>query len=356
MNVRIQDEYKVKDADVSKPGFTKGEIEFIVRDRLGNIVKRWSEPNIVKIYAKEMLSHRLPSSEVWDPNANSGVGGWVASGIDPTEEFSARYIIFGASFDDQGLPLDQNDTRYYVIDPVTGSYVPIKLGPGADYEGSLINAIPLFEPLRPLKRVETIEFQSTYQPAGTPLLQSDVRALNNIVTLETTLLLDEYNGFGTSVSDYFTITEVALIGGKKLDAIGACDCTPRQLFLEGPSSSSGPLQCTASGSDVISIDPSETNVDLIKEGDSIKIVGPSDTAGQESISQVTPYYLVLQKSVGGRDITLDRTPVDVNNIPITGAIGVYRDTLRIFSHRILSTPVKKSDSFEITVRWSIIMS
>ena len=47
MNVKIQDEYKVKDADTSKPGFTKGEIEFIVRDRNGKVVKRWSEPSII---------------------------------------------------------------------------------------------------------------------------------------------------------------------------------------------------------------------------------------------------------------------------------------------------------------------
>lgn len=45
MNIRVQDEYKVKDADVNKPGFTKGEIEFIVKDKLGKVIRRWNEPD-----------------------------------------------------------------------------------------------------------------------------------------------------------------------------------------------------------------------------------------------------------------------------------------------------------------------
>src|SRR6516225_2650671 len=68
----------------------KGVIEFIIKDRQGNVVANWHEPNIVKIPANEMLSHRLPSSQIWDPLAASGEGDWVDSGIDPTEEFAAR--------------------------------------------------------------------------------------------------------------------------------------------------------------------------------------------------------------------------------------------------------------------------
>ena len=334
----------------------QGVIEFIVKDKNGQIVQRWEEPNIVKIFAKEMLSHRLPSSQYWDPLASSGAGAWVNTDLDPDEEFSARYILLGASFDANGIPID-NDPRYYTTDPVTNTIVPIRLEPGADYDGELINSIPLTDPNRPLKKIEAIDFQPTYQPAGQPLLQSDVRAINNIVLLQTTIKLDEYNGFGLTDSDFFVLTEVALAGGRKIDSVDNCECKPRELFLEGPTGSAGvALHCVANGSDVISIDPSETEVDLIKQGDQIKIVGPDDSQGEETLSQVSPFYLVMSKAVGGRDITLDRTPVFSTNTPIVGGIGVFRDTLRIFSHRILKTPVKKSADFEITIIWRIIFN
>lgn len=335
---------------------TRGVLEFIIKDKRGNVVERRFEPNLVKIFAKEMLAHRLPSSQIWDIVANGGAGGWVDSDIDPTEEFSARYIIFGASFNANGVPLDTADTRYYIVDAVTGQAIPIRLCPGADYEGGLINAIPLSEPSRPLKRVERIAFEATFQPAGTPLLQEDVRAMNNIVTLETTLRLDEYNGFGITDSDFFTITEVALIGGRKLDSIAACECNPRALFLEGRvgSGDTTPFQATANGSSTITLDSVDANG--VKEGDQIKIVGAGDTINGDSIDQVSPFYLVISKSPGGRDCRLDRVPVRRDNIPISGVIGVYRDTLRIFSHRVLVTPLKKSADFEITCVWRIIFS
>ena len=333
-----------------------GVIEFIIKDKNGRIVNRIIENNIIKIFSKEMLSHRLPSTEEWDPTANSGAGGWAPTGNDLTEEFSARYILLGASFDNSGKPID-NDPRYYVRDSSTSAYIPIRLGPGADFDGGLINGIPIAEPTRPLKRVESITYSPTYQPAGIPLLQDDVRAINNIVALQTTIQLSEYNGFGATESDFFVITEVALAGGKKFDLVGACELTPRQLFLEGPGHSSGVgLNCIAGGSNVVSINPSEVDVDLIKEGDQIKIVGSNDSAGHETVNQVSPFYLVIQKAVGGRDIILDRTPIDTNNNPIVGHVGVFRDTLRIFSHRILKTPVKKSADFEISVKWSIIFN
>lgn len=338
------------------PGHAKGEIEFIIKDRNGVVVDRIVEHNIVKIFAKEMLSHRLPSSEIWDPNAGTGQGDWVASGLDPDEEFSARYILLGASFDENGVPLDVEDPRYYTRDPVTNTFVPVRLGPGAEYEGGLINAIPLSEPDRPLKRVENIDFEPSYQPAGTPFIQDDVRAINNMLLVETVLQLDEYNGFGLTDSDFFTITEVALAGGAKFGLLGSCEKTPRELFLEGDASDTA-LLASASGSDVISLDPSVTDVDLIKEGDQIKIVAAGTSVGDDAeLDQVNPFYLVLAKQPGGRDIQLDRTPINSSNDPITGAIGVLRDTLRIFSHRILKSPVKKSADFEITIRWRIIFN
>lgn len=336
--------------------YARGEIEFIFKDRNGNVLGRMVEKNIVKIFAKEILSHRMPYSKIWDPTAGSGTGAWVSSDIDALEEFAPKYILFGASYDENNVPLDANDSRYYTQDPVTSLYVPNSLGVGAEFDGELINAIPLAEPNRPLKRIEAITFSPTYQPAGTPLLQDDVRAINNIVMLETTLRLDEYNGFGLTDSDFFTITEVALAGGRVIDAGDACETTPRECFLQG-SADGDALLASANGSDVVTLDISESLVDLIKEGDQIKIVGAGGTAAEaDTLNQINSYYLVVSKTVGGHDIQLDRVPVDADNNPIIGSIGLFRDTLRIFSHRILSTPVKKSNNFEIVVRWRIIFS
>jgi len=338
----------------------KGEIEFIIKDRNGNVIDRHVEPNIVKIFAKEMLAHTLPFSKVWDPEANTGLGDWVDSTLDPAEDFAAKYILFGASFDDDGVPLDSNDARYYATDDVTGGVVPIRLLPGADYDGGLINAIQIAEPDRPLKRIESQSFEATYQPSGTPFLQADVRAVNSILVLETTLKSSEYNGFGLTDSDFFTITEVALAGGKELGAVGACECTPRELFLEGTEGSEGldnPLPIIMSGGDTVTLDPSVVDVDLIQEGDQVMIVSESSNIKSlERLDQISPFYLVVSKSTTGRDIVLDRVPVDSDQNPITGTQGIFRDTLRIFSHRILLTPVKKSGDFEIITRWRIIFN
>lgn len=333
----------------------KGELEFLVRDRNGNVLNHFREQNIIKIFAKEILSHRLAPPNVWDPNADSGSGDWVAHSID-IDEFAPKYIVFGASFDDDGNPLDQADTRFYTPDTVTGGYIPITLGVGAEYDGGLINAVPISEPDRPLKRVERFFFESSYQPSGTPLLQDDVRAINNVIVFETTLLKEEYNGIGGSGSDAMTITEVALVGASEVGTIGACECDPRSLFLLGDGSDVA-LLASAPGTATVSLDPSVTDVDLIKEGDQVKIVAAGVTAGSDdTLDQVSPYYLVVSKALGGRDITLDRVPVDSDNVPITGEIGVLRDGFRIFSHRVLRNPVRKNDAIEIVVRWRIILN
>lgn len=331
-----------------------GEIEIIIKDRNGRVLEHNRTHNIVKIGAKEILAHRLPYEKVWDPNATSGAGAWVSSGLDASD-YAPKYILFGASFDENGAALDTTDPRYYTTDPITGLTIPITLGVGAEYEGGLINAIPISEPGRPLKKVESIYFQPTYQPAGTPLMQNDVRAMNNIVVFETTLTKDEYNGFGMTDTDYFTITEVALAGGKELDTVGACECDPKEIFLEGRADGTA-ITATASGTSTISISSVDSAyVDVVKEGDQIKIVNAGDTA-TGSLAQINDHYLVTSKLVGGSDIGLDRTPVDVNGTAITGSIGIFRDSLRLFSHRILKIPFKKSSDFMIVVRWSIIMN
>jgi len=333
----------------------EGEVELEIRDRNGRVLRKIREPNIIKIFAKEIFSHRLPYSKVWDPNASGGAGDWVTHDID-LDEFAAKYIVFGASFDASGNPLDADDTRFYTADAITGGSTPITLGTGAEYDGGLVNAIPISEPTRPIKRIERVFFEPSYQPAGTPLLQADVRAINNIVVLETTLRKAEYNGFGLTSSDFFTLTEVALVGAAEVGAVGACECDPRDIFLTGETDGS-PQLANATGTATITLDSGVGDVDVISEGDQVKIVDPNTTAAADSIlEQLNPYYLVVNKALGGSDITLDRTPVTDENVALTGAVGVFKDGFRIFSHRILSTPVKKSEDFEIVVRWRIILN
>jgi len=344
----------------------RGEIEFEMYDRSGRLIRRFVVDNIVKIFAKEMLSHRLPHSKIWDPNGGSGSGAWTASDIDPLEEFSAKYILLGASFDSNGIPLDTNDPRFYTNDPITNKPVPIRLDVGAEYNGGLINPIPLADPQRPLKKIENVSFESSYQPSSVPLLQDDVRAMNNIVLLETTLEVDEYNGFGVAGSsgsagsspgsDYFTITEVALAGGAEINFLPRCEVTPEELFLQGVGGAfaGNSIPAMATGTDVITLgsDPS-----VINEGDQIKIVEVGGSAeGSGGLGQVSQYYLVLSKQPSGSDVQLDRVPVNGSNVPIVGQIGVFRTTLRLFSHRVLSVPVRKSDSISLLIRWSIIFS
>ena len=358
-----------------KKGYgTRGVLEFIIKDRNGNIIDHIIEENIVKIFAKEMLAHKLPSTKIWNPVS----GAWeVQANTYQAEEFSARYILLGASFDSNGTPLGTNDPRYYTTDTVTQQVIPIRLTPGADFDGGLINAIPLVDPDRPLKKIEKITFSNTYQPTSTPLVDSSVRAINNIVTLETVIQTDEYNGFaGSSGNDFFTITEVALAGGREIGDISQCDLIPEDLFLQGNADASAVTACAAydtalaaiaNGTNVVSLDPSEVNVDLLKVGDQIKLVnrggvqGATNSAGDvvpgyTTLGQINPHYLVISKLPGGRDIELDRVPVNDSGTAITGSIGLFKDTLKIFSQRILSTPVRKSSSFEITIRWNIIFN
>lgn len=338
-SIKVEDAYKSYN----------GELQIIVRDKHGNVIEDRREKNIVKIFAKEILSHTAIHTKVWDPNANTGSGDWVDHGLD-LDKYSLKYIVFGASYDQNNLPLDSSDARYYTVDSITGQSIPVRLYPGADFDGGLINAIPISEPTRPLKRIERIYYEPSYQPAGTPLLQEDVRAINNVLVVETTLRQEEYNGFGLTIGDYFTITEAALVAAPEVGSLAECECDPRDIFL------SGPYDATANGFSTISL-TNTADVANIKEGDQIKIVMPDSTAAEDLIlNQLNPYYLVINKLPGGKDMTLDRVPVDAEGTPIIGNIGVFRDDFRIFSHRILNSPVKKSSDYVITVRWRIIMN
>lgn len=349
----------------------RGELEFEIRDVHGRTLQKIRQPNIVKIFAKEILSHRLCYSKVWDPTGGTGSGEWLTHSID-IDELAAKYICFGASFDTNGTPLDQADPRYYTYDTITGAYVPVSLNSSTDNpsindpqvqlqrNGSLINPIPVSEPSRPLKRIERIYFQPSYQPAGSPLLEPGVRAINNIVVFETTLEKDEYNGFGTTASDYFTLTEVSLVGAAEIGSIGNCNCDPRHLFLTGDVSG-GPIKTIFNDSATLTIDPSVLDPDIIKEGDQIQLQSfDTDKSNPDFLGQLNPFYLVVNKQPGGRDVTLDRTPTNGNGtviMPGTGnVVGMYRDGFRMFSQRILTTPIKKSSDFVIIVRWSIILN
>lgn len=357
-NIQFSEQYGRKRTPGGIVPSYDGEIELIFKStKTGKVLKQVREHNLVKIFAKEILSHRLHHTKIWDPNAGTGGGAWVANSIDPDEDFAAKYILFGASFDDGGAPLDTADPRYYTQDIVTGAFIPITLGVGAEFDGGLINAVPIAEPERPLKKVERIFFESSYQPAGTPLLQDDVRAMNNIVVLETTLRKEEYNGFGLTSSDFFTIAEVALAGGKELDSVGNCECAPKDIFLEGRTDGTS-ISVTANGTSTVTISPADAAfVDVISEGDQIKLVDANETAqDSSSLDLITPHFLVISKAVGGSDIVLDRDVVDSTGALITGTIGVFKDTLRIFSHRVLKVPFKKSTDFEVVVRWRIILN
>jgi len=333
----------------------QGEVEIIEKDKNGKIINTFKEQNIIKIFAKETISHRIIHNKVWDPvGGSSETGAWVENDID-MDEYSIKYIMFGASFDSDGNPLSEVDTRYYTEDSVLGQYVPISLTPGAEFDGGLINAIPIAEPSRPLKKIERIYYEPSYQPAGSPLLESDVRAVNNVLVVETVLKPEEYNGLSNTDSDYFTITEVALVAGREITSVGDCEADPRDLFLVGDVNNY-PLLATCNGSTTITLDAS-VDPDIIKEGDQIKIVEAATTAVSDSVlSQFNPYYLVMNKNVGGRDIVLDRSVADSNGSPITGDIGVFKDGFRIFSHRILKSPQKKHSDNELTVRWRIIFN
>jgi hypothetical protein len=339
-----------------------GEVELIYKDKNGNILCVQSGSNIVKIFMKESISHRIAASIKWDPTVTDStgkLGAWVSSGIDPLEEFTAKYIILGASYDSAGMPLDVRDSRYYEQDTVTGLYVPIRLSPGAAYGGGLINAIPINEECRrPLKRVEDFRFNATYQPAGTPLLQDDVRAINNILICETTLQLDEYNGFFGTSGDCFTITEVALVAGKRIDHVTGCDVDSHDLFMEGPYSAE-----IMAGTNIIKLtncgNTGGSGIDFcnfIQPGDQIKVVLPGSSGGSSPVSMVSPYFLVLSKECFGQNLVVDRVPTASDGSEIGGTCEVYRDTMRILSHRILNSPAKKMNEVSITIRWSIIVS
>ena len=178
--------------------------------------------------------------------------------------------------------------------------------------------------------------------------------MNNVIVFETTLTKDEYNGFGTTSADFFTITEVALVGAREVNSTGATPIDPRNIFLNGSAGTTElPYQAAASGTATVTLDTSENPLE-ITEGDRIKLV---NTDGSAITDLVNPYFLVMSKAVGGRDLVLDRTPVTTDNsnndLPIAGAVGVLRDGFKIFSHRILRSPVKKSADFTITARWRI---
>ena len=68
-----------------------GEIEIIIKDIHGRVLQHTRQPNIVKIGAKEILAHCLPYDKIWDPNASSGAGAWVASGLDAAD-YAPKYI------------------------------------------------------------------------------------------------------------------------------------------------------------------------------------------------------------------------------------------------------------------------
>lgn len=342
--MQINDKISSKDVN--------GFVHIIVKDaKTGEVVWQNIDKNIIKIFAKESFAHSIVPARIWDPLGAS----WINHGLD-LELYRPRYIVFGASFDSNLAPVSGIDTRYYQPDAIQGGFQPIPLTPGATNGGGLINAVPITSPERPLKRVERVYFEPSYQPAGSPLLYDDVRSINNVVVFQTTLTANEYNGLTNTSGDFLTLTEVALVAAPEMPLVGACECDPHTIFLTGDSNALA-FNAIASGGSTVSLNSSVVNVNEIKEGDQVKIVAAGATTDSTNVlDQANPYYMVVNKATGGRDITLDRVPVNSNNVPLNGNIGMFRDTFRMFSHRILSSPVKKSADFEIDVRWLITLA
>jgi len=340
MNSQLKENYNLRTLN--------GALHVIVRDvRTNEIVQDSIQQNIIKVFAKEIISHSIVPNNIWDVNSSN----WIPVDIN-TEIYRPRYIALGGSFDESGAPTSGLDSRFYENDPIAGGFRPITLSPGATDGGGLINPVPISAPSRPLKRIERIYFEPSYQPAGSPFLNDDVRALNNVVVFQTTLLANEYNGLTTSDS-FLTITEAGLIGAPEQPVLGACECAPRKIFLKGDSNELA-FRALASDGATVTLDPSVVNVNDIVEGNQIKIVAPdSDTETEDVLNQHNPYYLVLNKSQGGHDITLDRVPTSLGNRPLNGPIGIFQDNFRMFSHRILASPVKKSVNFEVELRWIV---
>jgi hypothetical protein len=329
-----------------------GFVHITIRNiETGEVIRDTIEKNIIKIFAKEVFSHSIIPARIWDPIADQ----WVNHSVD-VDMFKVRYITFGASFDENNEQISGIDSRYYTPNTITGGIDPIRLGAGATYDGDLINPIPISDAGRPLKKIEKIYFSPSYQPAGNPLVYGDVRAINNVVVFQTTLRPDEYNSLTGTTGDSLTITESQLVAAPEIINTGACECPPRQLFLEGDGGDVA-FEAVASGAQTISLSTDVVNVNSIREGDQIKIVAEgSEITDSDTLVQINPYYLVVNKQHGGRDITLDRTPVTADGSPITGPIGVLRDSYRVFSHRILSAPFKKSATFEVDIKWMITLS
>lgn len=338
---------------------TFGEIQLIFRDSKGNIVDRIIHHNIIKIFMKDHIAHTLPYGYKWDPTGGtSGSGDWVANTINNADLYFPKYIILGAAYDtstaNYGAPLGTNDTDFYQTDPVSGQKVPITLYSGANYTGGLIKAIPIDTSNNiPLKRIEDVDFDATYQPPGTPYLRDDVRALYNIVSFSTTLQTTEYNGFGGSFTS-FDICELALVSGPAFDStISDCNCDPHNLFLLGHGGnydtdlSASPIEITlTSGSSTITLnDASDAN--YIYEGDQIKFVS--------SHSMITEYFMVLSKS--GNQLTLDRVPKDDSNVNIpSGTYHIWVDRFRILAHSILPQPFSKTSALQVDITWKIYFS
>lgn len=339
-----------------------GKLEIIIKDKNGNVIDRRIDHNIIKIFMKDHIPHTLAYPYVWDPTGGTGEGDWVANVLNHADLYHPKYIILGAAFDTSpssyGSPLSTNDADYYETDPISGQKSPKTLYSGAEYGGGLIKPIPIkVSDGRPLKRIESATTElATYQPPGTPYLRNDVRALFNVLKLQTTLEIDEYNGFSDTYN-YFDICEVALVSGPAFGAsVSDCDCDPEQLFLlgdgcvynDGGATTVDAMEVTlTAGSTILTLSNAD-NADCIYPGDQIKLIAPGYT-------QTTQHYLVYSKS--GNQLTLDRVPKDDQNVNLpSGTYTMWVDRHRILCHRILESPFSKTSALEVTIIWNIYYS
>lgn len=319
---------------------THGTIQIITKNKHGQTIKTHTQTNTLKTHLKETLTHQIQPNNLWNPNANNGTGAWQPN-TTKLDRTTPRYIILGASYDTNGNPI-QNDPRYYTTNNQNQT-TPIKITPGNTHPNLLINPIPINTPNRPLKKIQNIYLTNTYQPAGTPTLQTDTQALNTTITFETTLQTEEYNGITGIGQDHFTITEIGIATGPEeyttnpTEAV--CEKLPHELFQNT-------YNVNLTGTATVVIDTT-TDTTTLHQGDQVQITDPTGT------TQLNNYYLIIHKTPGGHDITLDRIPTDTNGNPITGATTLIQNNMQIIAHRILTYPQTKNINTELTIRWSL---
>lgn len=301
----------------------EGRLTMRIRNTITGEESTISDNNIIKVAAKEVMAINLAPPRVWDPNEQE----WVDNSL--SDDMSVRYMWFG-----------------------TGS--TSMLSSSFNYDGSLQEPI-LISTLTPLKRIESVYLNNSYQPSGNPYNHDDVRAILNEIVFETVMKADEYNELPDTSGSDVILAEAGLVAARELPVDDDCGCAPDILFL-GTENDGTAIPITFSGSEVVTINVSSSKHTTIKAGDQIKIVasGTLKTDMHDVIEQHNPYYTVVEKLTNGRDLLLDRIPRNADNDILTGSAGIFRVGHRLICYKKI--PVfRKSFPLEITFSWAFLI-